>query len=244
MESFLKELGDGSFKPEETSNLTAEEKEKEEAREQEFKDAWNKVMSDAVPSASTSASTAPANDTKSSQKGAEGSFQERVKQTMDKMKEGQSSLKSSDNDDGGDPDLATLLSSLNNLGVDGETEEGLHGFLETMMSQLMSKEVLYEPLKEMHEKFPSYLIENEGKLSQEDKGRYKKQQKTVSQILAVFEAKDYSEEDPEIGLKVMALMHEMQEYGAPPAEIMGELPPGVAMGPDGLPQLPGDCRIM
>lgn len=38
------------------------------------------------------------------------------------------------------------------MGGDGETEDGLQGILETMMSQLMSKEVLYEPLKEMHEK--------------------------------------------------------------------------------------------
>ena len=38
------------------------------------------------------------------------------------------------------------------MGGDGEAEDGLQGMLETMMSQLMSKEVLYEPLKEMHEK--------------------------------------------------------------------------------------------
>ena len=52
----------------------------------------------------------------------------------------------------GDPGLEALLSSLNNIGADGEDEEGLQGILETMMSQLISKEVLYEPLKEMHEK--------------------------------------------------------------------------------------------
>jgi len=161
---------------------------------------------------------------------------------MDKMKEGQSSLKPSDG--GGDPDMEALLSSLNNMGGDGEAEEGLQGLLETMMSQLMSKEVLYEPLKEMHEKFPGYLAENGSKLSQQDKDRYAKQQKTVSQIIVIFEAKDYSEEDPEIAVKVMSLMNEMQEHGAPPTEIMGELPPGVALGPDGLPQLPKDCCIM
>lgn len=84
----------------------------------------------------------------------------------------------------------------------------------------------------------------------------------MAQIVAIFEAKDYSEEDSEIGLQVMSLMNEvcfppkcnpgvmmlnpqqMQEYGAPPTEIMGELPPGVALGADGLPQLPQDCRIM
>ena len=44
------------------------------------------------------------------------------------------------------------MSSLSNMEGDGEGEHGLEGILETMMSQLMSKEVLYEPLKEMHEK--------------------------------------------------------------------------------------------
>ena len=37
--------------------------------------------------------------------------------------------------------------------MDGvESEDELKGILETMMSQLMSKDVLYEPLKELHEK--------------------------------------------------------------------------------------------
>jgi hypothetical protein len=44
-----------------------------------------------------------------------------------------------------------MLAQLGAAG-DGESEEELHGLLETMMSQLMSKEVLYEPLKELHDK--------------------------------------------------------------------------------------------
>ena len=86
MESLLKGLEDGTFK--ETSGLTAEEEE----QEKKFKEAWSKIMSDTEPSASTSTSTAPGSAAKSSQKGPEGSFQDRIKQTMDKMKEGGSSL--------------------------------------------------------------------------------------------------------------------------------------------------------
>lgn len=86
MESLLKELGDGTFKPEETSELTAEEREQERI----FKDAWNNIMGDIEPSVTPSTSTVPAS---AAQKGPEGSFQDRIKQTMDKMKEGQSSLK-------------------------------------------------------------------------------------------------------------------------------------------------------
>lgn len=89
MESLLKELGDGSFKQEETGELTAEEKEQERT----FKDTWTKIMDNTEPSKSTSTSTTLASADQSSQKGGERSFQDRVKQTMDKMKEGQSSLK-------------------------------------------------------------------------------------------------------------------------------------------------------
>ena len=85
----MKELGDGTLPLEETSELTAEEKEQERI----FKDAWKNIMGDIEPSAPPSTSTAPASAAQNPQKGSEGSFQDRVKQTMDKMKEGQSSLK-------------------------------------------------------------------------------------------------------------------------------------------------------
>jgi len=82
MESLLKGLEDGTLG--ETSGPTAEDK--------KFKEAWSKIMGDTEPSASTSTSTAPGSAAKSSQKGPEGSFQDRIKQTMDKIKEGGSSL--------------------------------------------------------------------------------------------------------------------------------------------------------
>lgn len=37
---------------------------------------------------------------------------------------------------------------------------------------------------------------------------------------------------------------QMNECGAPPKEIMGELPPGMDLGADGVPKLPEDCCIM
>lgn len=92
MESLLKELGDGTVKLGDLGKLASGEKEKEEEQEKMFKDAWSKIMSDVDPSTSASTSTAPLN-AKSSREGAEGSFQDRVRETMDKMKEGQSSLK-------------------------------------------------------------------------------------------------------------------------------------------------------
>ena len=96
------------------------------------------------------------------------------------------------------------------------------------MQQLMSKEVLYEPLKELNDKvggvsfefsesylrcvtfkFPAYLQENESKISAEDKGRYQNQMTRVSQIVEIFEKPDYKEEDQETGAKVVTLMNEV-----------------------------------
>lgn len=49
--------------------------------------------------------------------------------------------------------LEALLSQLGTgLESAGDSDEELQGMLETMMQQLMSKEVLYEPLKELHDK--------------------------------------------------------------------------------------------
>lgn len=53
--------------------------------------------------------------------------------------------------------LEAFLGQLGESG--GENEAELHGLLETMMSQLMSKEVLYEPLKELHEKVSRLLAD-------------------------------------------------------------------------------------
>jgi peroxin-19 len=50
--------------------------------------------------------------------------------------------------------LDGLLSSLGDLKLDEDAEggENIESMLETMMSQLMSKDILYEPLKELDTK--------------------------------------------------------------------------------------------
>lgn len=111
-----------------------------------------------------------------------------------------------------------------------ESEEDLKGILETMMSQLMSKDVLYEPLKELHDKvcvyllysngkcsswvralqFPGYLKDNASTLSAEDKTRYEAQSKVVAQIVATFEDPSFKDDDPQKSLKIVELMQEVR----------------------------------
>lgn len=111
------------------------------------------------------------------------------------------------------------------------------------MSSIMSKEVLYEPLKELGEKFPPYLSENATKLSAEDKTRYESQLDRINKILKIFEDPKYSDEDKDKSIELVELMGQMQSFGTPPTEVMGDLPPGFNLGADGMPQLPEGCCI-
>ncbi|PPQ72922.1 hypothetical protein CVT24_000196 [Panaeolus cyanescens] len=158
-----------------------------------------------------------------------GDFQTRIKQTMDKLKESESKLKdASGAAAGGEPsmaDLDNLMKTLGDLGLDGDDTE-FGGFLEGLMGQLLTKEVLYEPLKELSTSFPGYLEKNAATLSQEDKTRYEQQRICVAKILAVFDRPAYDDKNAESTKEIMDLMSEMQTYGSPPAEIMGDLPPG------------------
>ncbi|KAF8714515.1 Pex19 protein family, partial [Rhizoctonia solani] len=174
-------------------------------------------------------------------------FQRTIRQAMDKLKSSDESARASGSGSGpgsglglggggeGD-DFAEFLKQLSQ-GGDGN-EEGLQGMIEGMMGQLMGKEILYEPLVEMNEKFPGYFAEHPN-LPEEDMKRYKSQQAIVKQLVEIYQKPDYSDDDKETGKEVLRLMNEasmgMQELGSPPTEIMGEVPAGFDFNsPEGM----------
>ncbi|KAJ7115527.1 Pex19 protein family-domain-containing protein [Mycena crocata] len=164
-----------------------------------------------------------------------GDFQSKIKQAMGKLKEGEEGLQDASTAAGnpGPESLEALLGQLRDLGLGGEGGEGepdeaeLAGFLENMMGELMSKEVLYEPLTELAEKFPPYLAAPPAPLAADDRTRYESQLERVKAILAVFDKPDFDDADPKARESVVALMAEMQSFGAPPTELMGPLPAGL-----------------
>ncbi|KAG6811334.1 hypothetical protein H0H92_007955 [Tricholoma furcatifolium] len=178
-------------------------------------------------------------------------FQSKIQQAIDKLRESESSLKDSTSKsagaagaDGLPKELEALLAAMGGAGAgagEGENEEELAGLLESMMGELMSKEVLYEPLKELSESYPGYLANPPEPLSPADHSRYTKQLECVTKILAVFDKPSYSDSDPASKEAVTTLMSEMQGYGSPPAEVMGPIPPGLGLGPDGAPN--GECVV-
>ncbi|KAJ3988864.1 Pex19 protein family-domain-containing protein [Lentinula detonsa] len=174
-------------------------------------------------------------------------FQNKIKQTMEKLKESEDNMQnlSSSTSSGNPESLQGLLNSLKDLGLDdlgasgdGEEDEAeLASFLESMMGQLMNKEVLYEPLKELNEKFPPFLANPPSVLSSADQTRYEKQYDCVKRIVTIFDDPSYKEGGSDAA-KVVDLMGELQTYGNPPESIIGSVPPEL-MGPDG-----GQCVVL
>jgi len=86
---------------------------------------------------------------------APANFQDAIKASMSKMKESSTNAQATaeaENAAGSDP-LAALLAQMGGgLPGAGMGEEGLQGMLDEMMEQLMSRELLYQPLKELLDK--------------------------------------------------------------------------------------------
>ncbi|CAK5271797.1 unnamed protein product [Mycena citricolor] len=163
-------------------------------------------------------------------------FQSAIRAAMGKVREGEATMGDQSAADPSADSLEAMLSQLG-LGGGGEgdlDENALAGILENMMGELMSKDVLYEPLKELGEKFPPYLAAHSPSspaadaepLSQEEFDRYTAQIGSIKTLLKLFEAPDYVDNEKSRE-KIVALVAEMQSHGSPPSELMGPLPPGL-----------------
>ncbi|GFS42591.1 peroxin 19-2 [Actinidia rufa] len=95
----------------------------------------------------------------------------------------------------------------------------MESIVETMMQQLLSKEILHEPMKEIGERYPKWLEEHKSKLSKDDHKRYSHQYKLIKDLIEVYET------EPGNFNKVVELMQKMQECGQPPNDIVQELAP-------------------
>lgn len=91
--------------------------------------------------------------------------------------------------------------------------------METMMQQLLSKEILHDPMKEIGERYPKWLEDHKASLSTEDYTRYSHQYELIKDLNEVYE------NDSTNFNKIVELMQKMQECGQPPSDIVQELAP-------------------
>uniref|UniRef100_A0A2P2JYN4 Peroxisome biogenesis protein 19-2 n=2 Tax=Rhizophora mucronata TaxID=61149 RepID=A0A2P2JYN4_RHIMU len=99
--------------------------------------------------------------------------------------------------------------------------QDMESIVETMMQQLLSKEILHEPMKEIGERYPKWLDEHKASLTKQEYERYSHQYKLIKDLNEVYE------NDPNNFTKIVDLMQKMQECGQPPSDIVTELAPDI-----------------
>ncbi|KAI8904019.1 Pex19 protein [Gorgonomyces haynaldii] len=162
------------------------------------------------------------------------SFQDTIAQTMSKLKDSEQQVKEKVEQDIkiADP-MEQMMKELEGLMESGDFDD----VFTNLMKELVNKELLFEPMRDLNSKYPEWLEEHKN-LDPEERKRYEGQHKVIAEIVSVFEQSG-DELTPEENEKVTKLMQDMQAFGNPPEGLLKELAPGVDLGADGLPPIPG-----
>lgn len=155
------------------------------------------AASDVKPKSESKAkgtTTSSKGETESSAK-AEKSFQETIAKTMERMQSSFDTATSAAASSSQDDILAQMLASMESGGFGGGEggDEDFSKILMGMMEQLTNRDILYEPMKELDDKFPKWMEENKDKVDKEDLKRYEEQKSLVREIVGRFDRKGYSD---------------------------------------------------
>ncbi|GAX14618.1 peroxin-19 [Fistulifera solaris] len=113
--------------------------------------------------------------------------------------------------------------------------------VESMMQQLLAKDLMYEPMKQVATAFPSWLQEKKSTLSEHEYQQRCQQYQCFQKLVHVYET------DPTNTTQLMTLMQDVQEYGQPPNDIVQTIAPGLQWDDaTGLPKMEAseECPIM
>ncbi|KAI1495117.1 Pex19 protein family-domain-containing protein [Biscogniauxia mediterranea] len=180
------------------------------------------------------ASTSKAADKMASDLSQDANFQETIRRTMARMQEsGEQATAAAAAGSSEDDFLAEMMKAMKDM-PSGDGEEEFSKMLMGMMEQLTNKEILYEPMKELNEKFPGWMTKNKDTLSKEDLKRYQEQQVLVAEMVAKFEETTYADSNAADREYIVDRMQKMQAAGAPPHDLVGDMPSAkeVLDGPD------------
>lgn len=120
-------------------------------------------------------------------------FQDTIRRTMERMRSSGDQATAAAAAGGEDDFLAEMLKQLTAGDFAGGSEEDFSKMLMGMMEQLTNKEILYEPMKELHDKFPAWLDKNKDSTPADDLKRYMEQKTIVAEIVAKFNESTYSD---------------------------------------------------
>ncbi|CAJ0857837.1 4032_t:CDS:2 [Entrophospora sp. SA101] len=184
------------------------------------------------------------------------SFQDKINQTMNKLQNSSEQVDASITEESTDILMEEMLKHLENMGLTEDNIDGMCGgvggmdkIMESMMGTLASKEYLYEPMKEFHEKYSKWLNEKNGKVPHIDYENFKKQSDCIKKIIEEYESPDFDNDNEQQNKVILNLMQELQELGQPPPEILQDFAPDLSFDENGLPNLsnadlPSNCKPM
>ncbi|PNP53089.1 hypothetical protein THARTR1_06299 [Trichoderma harzianum] len=165
--------------------------------------------------------------TKPSQPAGEGpsgaAFQDTIRRTMERMQSSGDQATAAAAAGGEDDFLAEMLKQLTAGEFAGGSEEDFSKMLMGMMEQLTNKEILYEPMKELHDKFPAWLAKNKDSVPADDLKRYMEQKTIVEEIVAKFNEPTYSDSNAKDREYIVDRMQRMQAAGSPPSDLVGDM---------------------
>ena len=101
----------------------------------------------------------------------------------------------------GEEIMQEMMKEFEHMGQKGDSDQVVNG----MMHQLLDKEIMYEPMKQVNDKFPEWLAKNKPYLSKTDYERYGHQYQGFQRIVHVYE------NDPNNIPRLMELMQDIQE---------------------------------
>jgi peroxin-19 len=146
---------------------------------------------------------------------AKPAFASTIEKTMNRMQASGQSASAAAATSSEDDMLAQMLKELeagNFPNMDGQGGGGdFNQMLMGMMEQLVNKDILYEPMKELEENFPDWLAKNKESTPKEDLDRYITQQAVVKDIVQRFEKKDFSDDNKEDREYIVDKMQEVRE---------------------------------
>ncbi|KAL8914439.1 MAG: hypothetical protein Q9171_000944 [Xanthocarpia ochracea] len=153
------------------------------------------------------------------------SFQEAILRTMQRMQDsGDKAHAEAVAGEDSEDILAQMLKEMQNGDSSASTSEPeLSKMLMTMMEQLTNKEILYDPMKELNDKFPNWISNNKASVQADDLLRYEKQQRLIAEIVGKFEETTYSDTNAKDREYIVERMQEMQAAGSPPADLVGDM---------------------
>uniref|UniRef100_A0A0P4WRK6 Peroxin-19 n=1 Tax=Scylla olivacea TaxID=85551 RepID=A0A0P4WRK6_SCYOL len=152
------------------------------------------------------------------------------------------------------PSADDLTKMFENMGLGGGEAAGGEGglgalfpLMQAMLENVLSKEVLYSPMKDITDKYPDWLADNRANLPEEDFTRYSKQYDIMKQVVDLYEEETEGDSEEVRGQrfeKIMLSMQKLQELGQPPKDLVGDMGPVMSFDPSGNPVLPDLSSVL